>query len=43
MSATSLVVVPPGECLRGEGLVDWGGGVLAGCYRGSNVHYCRWV
>jgi len=20
------------------GVVDWGGGVLASCYRGSNVH-----
>jgi len=39
MSATSLGVVPSGEHLRGwrPGLVDWGGSVLAGCSRGSNV------
>jgi len=35
----SLGVVTSGECLRGEGLM-WligGSGVLASCYRGSNV------
>ena len=40
-SATSLGVATSGECLRGwrPGVVDWGGGVLAGCSRGSNVRY----
>jgi len=39
MSANLLGVAPSGECLWGcrPGVVDWSGGVLAGCSRGSNV------
>jgi len=38
VSAILLGVALSREFIRGEGLVfDWGGGVLASCYRGSNV------
>jgi len=39
VSAISAEVVTPGESLQGwrPGVVDWGGGVFAGCSRGSNI------
>ena len=47
MSATSLGVVPSAECmLTGwrPGVVDWSGGVFAGCSCGSNLRYrVQWM